>query len=109
MEQGKMAGSNMAGVNADYQGTTVSNQLKVAGIDLVAAGNIDAECVLESRTLQEGGVCRKFVFEDNQLAGCILLGDTRGYQAALRMMRQKKDVSGYKDVMALKDFDLNLI
>ena len=109
MEQGKIAGSNMAGVNAAYEGTTASNQLKVAGIDLAAAGNIDPECASESRTFQEDRVYRKFVFEDNRLVGCILQGDTRGFQAMLRLIRQKQDVSEYKDDMALKDFDFNAI
>ncbi len=109
MEQGKIAGSNMAGVNAAYEGTTASNQLKVAGIDLAAAGNIDAECAIESRTFQEDGVYRKCVFEDNRLVGCILQGDTSGFQAMLRLIRQKQDVSVYKDDMALKDFDFNVV
>ena len=38
MEQGKIAGINISGGNAVYEGTTLSNILKVAGIDLASAG-----------------------------------------------------------------------
>ena len=45
--QGETAGMNMAGGNALYQGTVVSNTLKVVGINLTAAGEIDPEGKLE--------------------------------------------------------------
>ena len=43
MEQGAVAGAAMAGQAAKYDGTLPSNVLKVVGIDLMAAGDIDAE------------------------------------------------------------------
>ena len=43
MEQGAVAGAAMAGQAAKYEGTLPSNVLKVVGIDLVAAGDIDAD------------------------------------------------------------------
>ena len=42
-KQGEVAGINMAGGDTEYHGTTISNILKVAGIDICAAGDIDAE------------------------------------------------------------------
>jgi len=43
MEQGRIAGLNMSGQAASYSGTVLSNTLKVVGIDLTAAGDIDAD------------------------------------------------------------------
>ena len=47
-EQGKIAGINMAGGSAIYTGTLPSNVLKIAGINLISAGDIDPDKNLES-------------------------------------------------------------
>ena len=39
----------MAGGEATYNGTTMANTLKVVGVDLASAGNIDAENEFESK------------------------------------------------------------
>ena len=39
--QGRVAGVNMAGGDMRYEGTVPSNKLKVAGVDLVAMGELD--------------------------------------------------------------------
>jgi nitrite reductase (NADH) large subunit len=93
MEQGKVAGAAMAGQPAKYDGTLPSNVLKVAGIDLMAAGDIDADGKLEAIVHQNEvqKTYRKLVIQDNLLVGAILLGDIRGsaeIQAAI-----KNDVS----------------
>jgi nitrite reductase (NADH) large subunit len=43
LEQGAVAGAAMAGQEAKYEGTVPANTLKVVGIDLMAAGDIDAD------------------------------------------------------------------
>ena len=53
MEQGKIAGTNMAGGDLAYDGTTMANTLKVVGVDLASAGNIDVENELDSRILRQ--------------------------------------------------------
>jgi nitrite reductase (NADH) large subunit len=93
MEQGKIAGINMAGGNMGYAGTTMANTLKVAGIDLASAGNIDAENEFEARVKSEGGIYRKIVIKDNHIIGCIMLGDTKGFTQITKMMAEKTDVS----------------
>jgi len=42
-KHGKVAGANMASSHERYEGTLPSNILKVAGIDLLSAGDIDAD------------------------------------------------------------------
>ena len=67
MEQGKAAGLNMAGADMIYKGTTMSNTLKVAGIDLASAGDIDAENRLESRVFTDNNqVYKKLVFDNGR-------------------------------------------
>jgi len=97
MEQGQNAGINMAGGEALYKGTVMANTLKVVGIDLASAGNIDAENKLESRVVSDDKTYKKVVIENNQIVGCIMLGETTGFNKVTKMMADKKDVSQTKN------------
>ena len=97
MEQGEIAGINMAGGDKVYAGTTLSTTLKVVGIDLASAGNIDAENEFESEVLTDNKVYKKIVIEDNKIIGCIMLGETKGFTKIKKMMSEGHDVSREKD------------
>jgi nitrite reductase (NADH) large subunit len=107
MEQGAVAGAAMAGQAAIYEGTLPSNVLKVVGIDLVAAGDIDADGKLESIVHQDEAqkTYRKLVIQDNHLVGAILLGDIRGSTEIQGAIKQKRDISKIKGELARADFD----
>ncbi len=87
----------MAGGDTTYEGTTMSTTLKVVGIDLASAGDIDAEDKFESRVITAEGVYKKIVIDNNQIIGCIMLGDTKGFNKITKMMSKKRDVSQIKD------------
>jgi len=97
MEQGKTAGSNMSGVEAVYPGTVMANTLKVVGIDLASAGDIDVDNKFEAKTLKDDKRYKKVVIHNNQLIGCIMLGDTKGFGKITKLMAEKTDVSGIKE------------
>ena len=107
MEQGAVAGAAMAGHLAKYEGTLPSNVLKVVGIDLVAAGDIDAEGKLTAvvHTDPARKTYRKLVLQDNLLVGAILLGDIRGSAEIQAAIKKKQDISHLKDELAQADFD----
>ncbi|MCF8061300.1 MAG: FAD-dependent oxidoreductase [Deltaproteobacteria bacterium] len=102
MEQGKIAGVNMAGGDLTYEGTTPSNILKVAGIDLASAGEIDAEEEHDSRVLETEEVYKKVVFDNGRIIGCIMLGDTKGFNRITRAIQEKEDVSARRDGILAK-------
>ncbi len=79
MEQGKIAGNNIAGGSIPYEGTTLANILKVAGIDLASAGEIDAENRYESRIAATPDVYKKVVIDNGRVIGCIMLGDRKNF------------------------------
>jgi len=97
MEQGETAGINMAGGDKVYGGSTLSTTLKVVGIDLASAGNIDAENEFESKVFTDEKVYKKIVIEDNKIIGCIMLGDTKGFNKIKKMMSEGQDMSKEKD------------
>jgi nitrite reductase (NADH) large subunit len=107
MAQGAVAGAAMAGQTAKYDGTLPSNVLKVAGIDLMAAGDIDADGKLTAFVHQNEAqkTYRKVVLQDNRLVGAILLGDIRGSAEIQAAITKKTDVSRFKDELAQADFD----
>lgn len=109
MEQGKVAGANMAGQEVTYQGTVPSNSLKVVGIDLLAAGEIDAEGRMEAVVLKDEPkkTYRKLVLKEKVIVGAILLGDTRGKDEIQRAIQSKKDISSFKSHLAEENFDFS--
>ncbi|MFH1932900.1 MAG: FAD-dependent oxidoreductase [Pseudomonadota bacterium] len=107
MEQGQIAGTNMAGGNLVYKGTTMANSLKIVGVDLASAGNIDAENEKESRVFTDDKVYKKIVMENNQIIGCIMLGDTKDFNKITKAMSEKKDISQVKDQILSEGFDLS--
>ena len=109
MEQGKIAGTNMAGGDMVYKGTTMSNTLKVVGIDLASAGDIDAENKHESRVVSDEETYKKIVLDNTRIIGCIMLGDTKGFNNITRSISEKRDISNIKDRILSEGFDFNTL
>jgi nitrite reductase (NADH) large subunit len=105
--QGETAGVNMAGGNILYEGTVVSNILKVVGIDLTASGDIDAEgkleCVVKSE--REKSIYRKVTFKEDKIVGCILLGNIKGNSEILNAIEKQVSVKDLKSFILEDDFD----
>jgi nitrite reductase (NADH) large subunit len=97
-KQGDVAGINMAAGNAIYSGTIPSNVLKIVGIDLVAAGDIDADGLFESivKKDKERYIYKKLVIKENTVIGCILYGDTQGRRKIIKAIDEKRDISMIK-------------
>lgn len=105
--QGEIAGANMAGGNEPYGGTVVSNTLKVVGIDLTAAGEIDPEGRLECVVRRDREKCTycKVTFKEDKIVGCIVLGETKGRTELLNAI--EKGISGkdLKSTLLKEGFD----
>lgn len=89
LQQGKAAGAAMAGGEPGYRGTAPAARLKVAGIDLAAAGEIDAEDRYRSVVEESPAVYRKFVSDQGKLIGFIMLGDTSDFAAMSKAVAEK--------------------
>ncbi len=79
LEQGKIAGTNISGGKVIYEGTVPSNILKVTGIDLASAGEIDVENHYESKIVTSETIYKKVVIDNSRVIGCIMLGDRRNF------------------------------
>jgi len=107
--QGEVAGVNMAGGDAVFEGTVVSNKLKVVGVDLTAIGDIDAdgrlECVVRSD--RENGVYRKVAFKEDKIVGCVFLGNIKGVQEIQNAIEKGLNLKELKHLVLEEEFDFN--
>ena len=92
LEQGKIAGTNISGGEADYEGTVLSNILKVAGIDLASAGDIDEENHYESKIVSSETIYKKVVIENSRVIGCIMLGERKNFNRINQAISTGEDI-----------------
>jgi len=106
-KQGEIAGMNMAGGDVLYEGTVVSNKLKVVGIDLTSAGEIDPEGKLECVVRSDRERCHycKVTFKEDRVVGCIFLGETKGVPEILHAIENKIEVKDFKEEILKEGFD----
>jgi nitrite reductase (NADH) large subunit len=107
--QGEVAAINMSGGNESYEGTTVTNLLKVAEVDLMAAGNIDPEGEYDTVVIrdEETQVYKKLVMDDKCIIGTILFGDISDRAKILRAIDTKQDIR--KSRQQIEQWDLETL
>ena len=110
VEQGRVAGANMAGGDVEYPGAIWENSLHVFGLDAVTLGQghqaeevPDAE-VLMSPGLQEGQGVR-LVFSRDRLIGATILGDTRNTLHYKRLIAERIPAWDFRKELLKQDFN----
>jgi nitrite reductase (NADH) large subunit len=105
--QGETAGVNMAGGNALYEGTVVLNTLKVLGIDLTTAGEIDAEGKLDCVVRSDREKCTycKVAFKEDKIVGCIVLGDVEERSEILDAVGKNVNIKKIKKSILKEGYD----
>jgi NAD(P)H-nitrite reductase large subunit len=99
LEQGTIAGSNMAGGNETYCGGVCSNTEKVYDIALTSIGVVappSSEYEVLEKDLSEKNAYKKFVLRHNKIVGALFVGDTRDTDAIERLVRTESDVTNIK-------------
>jgi nitrite reductase (NADH) large subunit len=91
-EQGLAAGNNASGVATEYTGSVLSTKLKVAGIDLVSLGTIEAGTGTKELTKQGPDTIRKFFVREDKIVGAILLGDIARFQVLQETIKKGKKI-----------------
>jgi nitrite reductase (NADH) large subunit len=90
VEQGRVAGMNMAGYMVTYEGADRMNSLKHLGLPIMAAGEKQGERVLQE---QRGDQLKTIYLQDSRLVGFQLAGDIKNAGIYHALMAQKYDVS----------------
>ena len=90
VDQGQVAGMNLAGYPTEYEGAERMNSLKHLGLPIMAAGEKEGDQVLCE---QQGNNLRTVYLRENQLVGFQLAGDIRAAGVLHALMIQKSDIS----------------
>ncbi|MBJ7330820.1 MAG: NAD(P)/FAD-dependent oxidoreductase [Solirubrobacteraceae bacterium] len=91
LEQARVAADTMLGRSAAYAGSILSAKLKVAGIDLVSAGEADGDTAAVVSDVATG-TYRKLSVRAGRAVGAILLGDVRGAEALVAAVRAGEEI-----------------
>ena len=77
IQQGKTAGTNMAGANIRYEGSTAMNSFQLFDFSVISFGQIEPTEGMEAKILQHpsSGSYQKLILEGGKLRGLIFVGD----------------------------------
>ncbi|WP_138416061.1 nitrite reductase large subunit NirB [Aquibacillus sediminis] len=95
-EQAQVLAKRICQVDTEpYQGSVTGTQLKVAGVDLYSAGEIEDDETTKSIKVHNDyeGVYKKVVIRDNLVVGTVLYGETAESTRLFRMLSKQEDVS----------------
>jgi len=107
-EQARAAAHNMLGMDMPYSGTVPSNTLKVAGLYVTSAGEVNPEArgyEVLVRSIPEDGLYKKIVLKEGRLVGAIWMGTKKGVLEVGRLVALKKDVESRKGDLLEDTFD----
>jgi len=107
---GRVAGYNMAGKKAEYEGGTVMSSLKYFELPVIAVGDVNPEDVSDYEVLvelkPEKPVYRKVLLKDNRIVGFIFLGEIEKAGILFRLLKNHVDVSTIKDSLLSEEFGI---
>jgi nitrite reductase (NADH) large subunit len=100
-EQAKVCGARLAGDEiAAYVPPPIFTSLKITGVDVFSAGALAAaDEADEEITLHDArrGVYKKVILRDDRVVGSVLYGHVTDGPWYVRLMREKTDVSAFRD------------
>jgi len=109
VEQGKIAGQNMAGDNINYDGSLGMNSLEFFGLPVISLGIYKVKD--EGASFEEVKVCdtkaglyKRLIIKNNILVGAILVGDIKNSGIFLRLIRERINLSPFKERLLHENF-----
>ncbi|RJQ31938.1 MAG: NAD(P)/FAD-dependent oxidoreductase [Actinobacteria bacterium] len=102
--QGQVAGTNMAGGAADYEGGMPLNSVDFYGLSVMSMGRYDDsdEQLLDSQPSKS--VYRKIFLKGNKIRGAILVGKVERAGLITGLIKDQTDVSGFKHELLTDEF-----
>jgi len=101
VEQGRVAGMNIAGFPTVYEGAEKMNSLKHLGLPIMAVGEKEGETVLQHR---HGSDLRTLYLRGNCLVGFQLAGDIRAAGVLHSLLIQQRDMTTMLDRLLEPNF-----
>ncbi len=105
-DQGKILAEKICGVEGKkYEGSVVSTQLKVSGVDVFSAGHfLDSDDTNSIKVYDDfDGTYKKVVISGNKVIGAVLFGEIKEGPKLLSMINNGTDISELPKVSFLQD------
>jgi len=99
-EQARVLARHLAGEVAGYEGSVVATSLKVTGVGIYSAGEIDLSEDDIVLTDAERGVYRKLNLRDGRVVGAVLVGDTADGGFFFDLIRSGRSVAEWRGSLA---------
>ncbi len=109
VEQGRIAGLNMSGEHLEYDGSLGMNAIEFFGLAAISLGVYkvrgDSKSFEELKVMDaKSNLYKKLILKDNFLIGAISVGDVKNSGVFLRIIREKINVSPFKDKLLQENF-----
>ncbi|WP_186580552.1 nitrite reductase large subunit NirB [Aquibacillus kalidii] len=111
-EQGQALAKRICGVDdKGYQGSVLSTQLKVSGVDVFSTGKINEDENSKAIKLYDewNGVYKKVVVEDGILTGSVLFGDTKERTKLLSFIKKGARVEEYLESTSSDESESDIV
>lgn len=100
-QQGKVLANHICGIGSEgYQGSVLSTQLKISGVDVFSVGQFDEDETTRAIKISDEveGIYKKIIFQGKKMIGAVMFGDTSDGPRILDMIIKQKDVSDLENV-----------
>jgi len=109
VEQGKIAGANMSGDNLNYTGSLGMNSIEFFGLPVISLGLYkvkEADTNFEELKFcnTKENLYKKIILKDNFIVGAIFVGDIKNSGVFLRLIRERINISSFKDRLLQESF-----
>ena len=103
-EQAKICARRLADMPGEYRTLSSATMLKVSGIELFSAGDIDGGAGCQQQVLVDHalGIYRKLVIKNDRLVGAILYGDTSDSAHFLNLIKSQTPINGFREQLMFK-------
>jgi nitrite reductase (NADH) large subunit len=97
-EQAKVLAGHLAGHRVSYDGSVLSTNLKVSGVNVFSAGDFTGGEGTEAIVLSDArhGTYKKLVIADGMLTGATLIGDTQDALWYLELIRTRASIRAFR-------------
>jgi nitrite reductase (NADH) large subunit len=112
IEQGGIAGMNMAGKSVRYEGSLSMNSLEFYGLPLISAGLTkprEEGYDIVTKEDRKNKVYKKLVFRNNRVVGVVLVNAIDKAGIFVTLIKKKIDVSAVKELLLQDNFDFSKI
>ncbi|MCI3197195.1 NADPH-nitrite reductase [Bacillus sp. HU-1818] len=104
-EQAKVLAKQICGIDTNpYEGSVLSTQLKVSGVEVFSAGDFNESDDKKAIKVfdEQDGIYKKIVLRENKIVGAVLFGDSSEGNRLFSMIQKEADISETSKISILQ-------